>query len=144
ARCDCRTITQSTLSRRVARSDADHYARQLEREQAAVAGVPEIEAQEVRQVFQGYGLTAKESGPIVEALRKRPAPWVDFMMRFELGLEEPDPKRALTSALTIAGAYMGGGFIPLAPYMFSASAPAALPFSVAVTLSALLIFGFVK
>ena len=127
-----------------ARTDAEHYASELEREQAEVAGVPEIEAQEVRQVFQGYGLTAKERGPIVEALRKRPAAWVDFMMRFELGLEKPDPKRALTSALTIAGAYMGGGFIPLAPYMFSASAPAALPFSVAVTLSALLIFGFVK
>ena len=127
-----------------ARSDAEHYASELARERAEVAAVPETEAEEVRQVFQGYGLTSKESGPIVEALRKRPAAWVDFMMRFELGLEKPDPKRALTSALTIAGANMGGGFIPLAPYMFSASAPAALPFSVAVTLSALLIFGFVK
>ena len=66
------------------------------------------------------------------------------MMRFELGLEEPDPKRALHSALTIAGAYIAGGLIPLAPYFFVPDARRALPLSVALTLSALLVFGFVK
>jgi VIT1/CCC1 family predicted Fe2+/Mn2+ transporter len=66
------------------------------------------------------------------------------MMRFELGLEKPDPRRALASALTIAGAYVAGGFIPLAPYILAGTASAALPFSVAVTLAALAVFGYVK
>ena len=66
------------------------------------------------------------------------------MMRFELGLEEPDPRRAWKSALTIAGAYVAGGFIPLAPYMVLGSAGSALNASVAITLVALLVFGYVK
>ena len=96
------------------------------------------------EVFRVYGLTAEESAPVVEALRKRPDAWVDFMMRFELGLERPDPKRALTSALTIAGAYVAGGFIPLAPYLFLSTARRRSPFSVVVTLVALTLFGYVK
>src|SRR5207249_341025 len=87
---------------------------------------------------------AEESAPIVAALRKRPEAWVDFMMRFELGLEKPDPRRALTSALTIGGAYVAGGFIPLAPYMALASAPIALTVSVVVTVVALGLFGWIK
>ncbi|HCV42563.1 MAG TPA: iron transporter, partial [Bacteroidetes bacterium] len=82
--------------------------------------------------------------PIVKALSTRPQAWVDFMMRFELGLEKPDPRRAFTSALTIAGAYIVGGIIPLFPYLFSPEARNALLFSIAVTLIALLVFGFVK
>jgi predicted membrane protein (TIGR00267 family) len=66
------------------------------------------------------------------------------MMRFELGLEKPDPKRALTSAVTIGGAYAAGGFVPLAPYMFTRNPQAALLVSIAVTLAALLIFGLIK
>jgi VIT1/CCC1 family predicted Fe2+/Mn2+ transporter len=66
------------------------------------------------------------------------------MMRFELGLEKPDPRRALTSALTIAGAYVAGGFIPLAPYLVLSTAAAALSFSVVVTVVALTLFGYVK
>jgi predicted membrane protein (TIGR00267 family) len=80
----------------------------------------------------------------VQALRKQPANWIDFMMRFELGLEKPEPRRAMISALTIAGAYVGGGFIPLTPYIVAHTASTALLFSVAVTLAALFIFGFVK
>jgi len=72
-------------------------------------------------VLQSYGVTAEASTPIVEAFRERPKAWVDFMMRFELGLEKPDPHRALVSALTIAGAYIAGGFIPWDPI----SSPAA-------------------
>ncbi|MDB5077020.1 MAG: putative rane protein, partial [Chloroflexi bacterium] len=85
-----------------------------------------------------------ESAPIVQALRARPKAWVDFMMRFELGLEEPDPKRALTSALTIAGAYIVGGLIPLSPYFFASQAHTALVISVIVTLIALTAFGYIK
>jgi len=127
-----------------AKSDAEHYASEQRREQVEVRMVPEVEADEVSGVFQGYGLSAEASAPVVEALRKKPDAWVDFMMRFELGLEKPEPKRALTSALTIAGAYIGGGIIPLAPYIVSARAHTALSFSVIVTLIALTVFGYIK
>jgi vacuolar iron transporter family protein len=99
---------------------------------------------EVAEVFQAYGLNEEETWPIVQALKRHPRNWVDFMMRFELGLEKPQPGRALTSALTIASAYVAGGLIPLSPYIFSRDVSAALPVSVALTLAALLIFGFVK
>ncbi len=86
----------------------------------------------------------EETRPIVQALRKQPKNWIDFMMRFELGLERPDPKRATVSAFTIGGAYVAGGFIPLTPYIVMNTASTALLFSIAVTLLALLLFGFVK
>jgi VIT1/CCC1 family predicted Fe2+/Mn2+ transporter len=127
-----------------ARSDAEHYASERTREQREVETVPDIEADEVRQVFQSYGLSVAESAPVVEALRRRPAAWIDFMMRFELGLERPDPRRALASAVTIGGAYIAGGFIPLTPYMVSGRVATALLLSVAVTLAALAVFGYVK
>jgi len=127
-----------------AKSDAEHYAKEREREKREVAEIPHEEMREVAEVFQAYGLTEEQTWPIVQALRQQPRNWVDFMMRFELGLEKPDPKRALTSALTIAGAYIAGGFIPLAPYFFFHTASSALLLSIAMTLVALLIFGFVK
>jgi predicted membrane protein (TIGR00267 family) len=98
----------------------------------------------VAEVFHEYGLTVEETWPIVEALRKQPKKWVDFMMRFELGLEKPDPKRALTSAITIGGAYAAGGFVPLSPYMFTRNTTTALLVSIGMTLAALCIFGFIK
>jgi VIT1/CCC1 family predicted Fe2+/Mn2+ transporter len=127
-----------------ARSDAEHYRSERAREQREVRELPGHEADEVAEIFQSYGLTPEDSAPLVEALRKRPEAWVDFMMRFELGLEEPDPRRALRSALTIAGAYVVGGLIPLAPYMLASHVATALPLSVAVTLVALIAFGYVK
>lgn len=126
------------------RGDAEHYYSERKREQYEVQALPEVEAAEVTEVFQSYGLTAEESAPIVAALQKRPEAYVDFMMRFELGLEEPNPRRALTSALTIAGAYITGGMIPLAPYFVLPSAHVALIWSAAVTLAALAVFGFFK
>src|SRR5581483_7640071 len=100
-----------------ARGEAEHYARERAREYREIKEIPEEEKAEVSRVFHNYGLTAQESATVVEALSQRPDAWVDFMMRFELGLEEPDPKRALTSAGTIAAAYVAGGFIPLSPYV---------------------------
>ena len=91
-----------------------------------------------------YGLSDQEIAPILNAFQANPPAWVDFMMRYELGLEEPNPHRALTSALTIAGAYIGGGMIPLAPYMVLKGTHAAQLGSVGVTLTALLIFGYIK
>ncbi len=127
-----------------AKSDAQHFASEQAREIREIETVPEVEADEVRRVFEEYGLTAEETAPVVDALRRRPAAWVDFMMRFELGLEKPNPKRALASALTIAAAYVSGGLIPLVPYMISANIRAALLASVFVTLAALAVFGYVK
>ena len=127
-----------------ARSDAEHYASERLREQQEIKEMTGAEKAEVMDVFTSYGLSEVESTPIVEALSKRPDAWIDFMMRFELGLEKPDPKRALTSALTIAASYVVGGLIPLSPYFFLAPVSTALLFSVMATLLALLLFGYVK
>ena len=127
-----------------ARNDADHYESELRREQREVEEIPEEEAREVLEVFETYGLTKQEAIPIVDSLRQRPKQWIDFMMRFELGLEKPDPQRAPRSATTIAGAYIVGGLIPLAPYMIMVSPYTALSASVIATLVALAIFGAVK
>jgi VIT1/CCC1 family predicted Fe2+/Mn2+ transporter len=126
-----------------ARSDAEHYQAERAREEMEVKQRAEIEEEEVSDIFRSYGLSAEQAQPLVAALRERPEAWVDFMMRFELGLERPDPRRALLSALTIAGAYVVGGFIPLGPYL-ALSARAALSASVAITLLALAVFGYVK
>jgi VIT1/CCC1 family predicted Fe2+/Mn2+ transporter len=127
-----------------ARNDADHYASELRREQREVQEIPDEEAREVLEVFETYGLTHAEAVPIVDSLRQRPKQWIDFMMRFELGLEEPDPQRAVRSASTIAGAYIAGGLVPLAPYMLMQDVYSALLASVASTLIALAIFGAIK
>lgn len=127
-----------------ARSDAEHYASERLREQQEIQEKTGAEKAEVMDVFTSYGLSEAESTPIVEALSRRPDAWIDFMMRFELGLEKPDPKRALTSALTIAASYVVGGLIPLSPYFFLAPVSTALLFSVMATLLALLLFGYVK
>ena len=100
-----------------AKGDAEHYAQEKLREEREIVEIPEAEKAEVEELFEQYGLTEAEAKPVVEALSHRPKEWVDFMMRFELGLEEPDPKRAVTSASTIALSYVAGGFIPLSPYM---------------------------
>jgi VIT1/CCC1 family predicted Fe2+/Mn2+ transporter len=127
-----------------ARSDAEHYASERLREEQEIITLPEVEAQEVREIFQSYGLTDTESASVVASLRQRPQDWVDFMMRFELGLEKPEPARAWKSALTIALAYIVGGIIPLSAYLVFADAHRALWVSVGVTLVALGIFGGIK
>ena len=127
-----------------AKSDAEHYESEKAREHFEVKEKPHVEKAEVSEVFQMYGLTAEESRPVVEALTKRPEAWVDFMMRFELGLEKPDPKRALVSAGTIAGAYVVGGLIPLASYILLSAPGTALKVSILVTLSALAVLGRLK
>lgn len=127
-----------------AKSDAEHYASEREREKQEVAQIPEQERGEVAELFRSYGLTDEQSAPVVQALSERPQAWIDFMMRYELGLEKPDPKRALTSALTIAGAYITGGLIPLSPYLVLSQVQPALLWSVWVTLAALLVFGYIK
>ena len=127
-----------------AKSDAEHYISERTIEESEVREKPDVEAREITEVFQSYGLTPEECQPVVEALRKRHQAWIEFMMRFELGLEKPDPKRALISAATIAGAYIAGGFVPLRPYIILSTAGAALKTSAIITLFALAAFGYVK
>jgi len=127
-----------------ARGDAEHYVQEKAREYREIEEIPEEEKAEVSKVFRNYGLTLEESSPVVEALSTRPDAWVDFMMRFELGLEEPDPKRAVTSAGTIAASYVAGGLIPLSPYIVLSDAFRGLIVSAIVTLLALGVFGFIK
>lgn len=127
-----------------ARGDAEHYANELRREWQEVRAMPEQEAAEIVDVFRAYGVSAEQSAPVVAALRSDRDAWVRFMMRYELGLEQPEPGRATRSAATIAGAYVAGGMIPIAPYFMTASVDNALAASIAVTLGALALFGFVK
>lgn len=127
-----------------ARSDAEHYASERLRERREVDTVPGRELKEVEDLFLNYGLKRAESKTVAAALSKRPEAWIDFMMRFELGLEQPEPRRALTSALTIGLSYIVGGLIPLAPYMLTSNASSALVYSVIFTLLALFIFGYLK
>jgi vacuolar iron transporter family protein len=127
-----------------ARGDAEHYVHEEAREQDEIRRIPEAEAKEVADIFQNYGLSETESSSVVQSLRRRPKDWVAFMMRFELGLEEPQPSRAWKSALTIALAYAVGGMIPLSAYLSLPDARTALRLSVIVTLIALAVFGGVK
>jgi vacuolar iron transporter family protein len=127
-----------------ARSEVEHYRSERAREETEIREKPDVEAEEVAEFFRQYGLAGQEYGPVVAGLRTKPKAWRDFMMRFELGLEEPDPKRALQSAVTIAVSYIVGGIIPLAPYIACHDIKAAFCFSVVFTLTALAVFGFVK
>ena len=127
-----------------AKTDSEHYASERRREIRETVELPDIETYEVVKVFQDYGLSREEMDPIVKAITSDQKKWVDFMMRFELGLEEPDPARAARSAATIAASYIVGGLIPLAPYILMDHVRPALRLSVAVTLLALIIFGAIK
>ena len=127
-----------------AKSDAEHYASEERKEHQEIKEIPREEMNEVAEIFRDYGLAENHVEAVVEAMTRRPKQWVDFMMRFELGLERPNPDRARISAAVIAGSYVVGGLVPLAPYMMIRSAKTALSVSVVVTLIALAIFGFVK
>ncbi len=127
-----------------AKSDAEHYASERETEVREVETIPDKELEEVEQVLITYGLDNDQSTLVAKALSQRPEAWINFMMRFELGLEKPNPKRALRSALTIGLSYIAGGLIPLTPYILISNPGSALMFSVGFTLVALFIFGYVK
>jgi len=127
-----------------ARSENEHYTNERFREQQEMKYRLADEEQEIIDIFRSYEISSTDSRPIVEALKKNPEIMVDFMMKFELGLEEPDPKRAVTSAGTIAGSYILGGIVPLLPYMILADGYSALLWSVIVTIIALFIFGYMK
>lgn len=127
-----------------ARTDAEHFVSERAREERETEEMPEQEAAEVADVLRSYGLEDENVTTVVKSVCANKKRWVDFMMRFELGLEEPDPKRARNSALTIALSYIAGGMVPLAPYFYFGSVHTALIGSIAVTLLALLVFGYIK
>ena len=127
-----------------ARGDVEHYASEHAREKDEVITRPRDEEEEIYEIFQKYSVSREAATPVLEALKKNHTAWVDFMMRFELGLEEPAANRAHRSALTIAFSYVAGGFVPLLPYMFFADSATALKVSVIITLIALALFGAIK
>jgi VIT1/CCC1 family predicted Fe2+/Mn2+ transporter len=127
-----------------AKTDLHHFEAEKRREIEETEQIPDQEEEEVAQIFRDYGLEEEKIRPVVAAIASDQLRWVDFMMRFELGLEEPNPARARRSALTIAASYVAGGLVPLAPYMIVNRVLVALAASVAVTLLALFLFGYVK
>jgi vacuolar iron transporter family protein len=127
-----------------ARSDADAYAAELARERREIVELPERERDEVRAIFAGYGLTPPALAAATAAVTAQPETWLRFMMKEELGLDEPHPQRALTSGLTIGLAYIAGGLVPLLPYVAPIPVEQALLLSAAVTLVVLALFGAIK
>lgn len=127
-----------------ARTDEEHYQAELAREWKEVREMPDAEEREIEDILGEFGVPREAARPVVQALRARPDRWVDFMMRFELGLSRPDRRRALLSALTIALSYVLGGIVPLSAYMVIRHALTALATSAAVTAVALFAFGYVK
>jgi VIT1/CCC1 family predicted Fe2+/Mn2+ transporter len=127
-----------------ARTDRDHYESERARELRETIELPQKERDEVADVFRDFGMSEEHIKPVVDAISADQKRWVDFMMRFELGFEEPDPLRARNSAVTIALSYILGGIVPLSSYMLIDNLKSALLVSVAVTLLALFAFGYVK
>lgn len=126
------------------KTEQDHYTSELKREYEEVERVPEMEMKEVKDFFENIGLSEELQIKATEEIAKDKKQWVDFMMKFELGLDKPDPKRATKSAMNIGISYAVGGIIPLSPYFFIASSAEALKYSVVATLICLFVFGFFK
>ncbi|HTE02092.1 MAG TPA: VIT1/CCC1 transporter family protein [Mucilaginibacter sp.] len=126
------------------KTEAEHYASELQREYDEVERVPEQEKMEVKEVFAGFGLSVQLQNDVADEMAKDKDKWVDFMMRYELGLEKPEAGRASKSAFTIGLSYIIGGIIPLSPYFFIADSQKALYYSCAITLVCLFVFGYFK
>jgi VIT1/CCC1 family predicted Fe2+/Mn2+ transporter len=127
-----------------AKTDSQHYEAEKQREYDEVENIPDAEREEVAVVFREYGLDEETTNSVVDAMCSDKERWVDFMMRYELGLERPDPRRARKSAATIAFSYIAGGMVPLVSYIFIPTIMTALYVSIAMTLTALFVFGVVK
>jgi VIT1/CCC1 family predicted Fe2+/Mn2+ transporter len=127
-----------------AKTDLQHYEAEKQREYDEVENIPDAEREEVAVVFREYGLDEETTNSVLDAMCADKERWVDFMMRYELGLEKPDPRRARRSAATIAFSYIAGGMVPLVSYIFIPQIMTALYVSIAMTLTALFVFGVVK
>jgi VIT1/CCC1 family predicted Fe2+/Mn2+ transporter len=126
------------------KTEIDHYNSEQKREEWEVDHLPENEKEEVRVIFEEMGMSPATQKLVVDEMANDKAKWVDFMMRYELGLEKPDPKRARNSALNIGLSYVAGGMVPLSPYYFTSDPIDGLKYSAAITVICLFIFGFFK
>lgn len=126
------------------KTEMDHYRSELKREYDEVEKVPQREKEEVKEFFANLGLSEEMQEQATNEVIKDKEKWVDFMMKYELGLDKPDPKRALKSGLNIGLSYIVGGLVPLSPYFFTDAPLAALKYSIAFTLICLFIFGWLK
>jgi len=126
------------------KTEQDHYASEVKREYDEIENLRHKEIEETKAFFASIGLSKDLQDKATEEIAQDKDRWVDFMMKYELGLEKPDPKRATKSALNIGISYIAGGIIPLSPYFFVSDAVEALKFSIVATLICLFIFGFFK
>jgi VIT1/CCC1 family predicted Fe2+/Mn2+ transporter len=126
------------------KTEVDHYKAELRREYYEVDHLPEREKQEVRDVLADYGISKQAQDLVADEISLNKDKWVDFMMKFELGLEEPHPERAKKSAFNIALSYIVGGFIPLSAYFFTEHPKDGIIYSSIITLIALAAFGYFK
>ena len=126
------------------KTEQDHYSSEVKREYSEIESLRHIEIQETKEFFASIGLSPELQTQATEEIAQDKDRWVDFMMKYELGLEKPDPKRATKSALNIGLSYIAGGIIPLSPYFFIHDSAEALKISVAATLICLFIFGYFK
>ncbi len=126
------------------KTEIDHYRHELQREYDEVERVPEKEKEEVREFFANIGLSEEMQLKATEEIARDKKQWVDFMMKYELGLDKPDPKRAAKSAFNIGVSYAIGGLVPLTPYYFASEPLPGLKYSAIITLICLFVFGFLK
>ncbi len=126
------------------KTEQEHYESELKREYDEVERVPHKEIQEVKDVFAEYGISEEGQTMLANELAKDKDKWVDFMMKFELGLEAPNPNRARNSALTIGIAYFIGGLLPLSAYFFTPNPHEGLLVSAVLTTICLFVFGYFK
>jgi VIT1/CCC1 family predicted Fe2+/Mn2+ transporter len=126
------------------KTEQEHYQSELQREYDEVDTVPEKEMQEVKEIFEEYGISREGQNMLATELSKNKVNWVNFMMKFELGLEKPNPNRARNSALTIGLAYFVGGLLPLSAYFFTKTPHSGLLVSIILTTLSLFVFGFFK
>ncbi len=126
------------------RTEVDHYNSEKRREEYEVEHLPEVEKQEVRDVFAEMGLSKETQDLIADEMAKDKEKWVDFMMKYELGLDEPNPKRARNSAFNIGLSYVVGGLVPLTPYFLTKTPAEGLKWSAVITVVCLFVFGFFK
>jgi VIT1/CCC1 family predicted Fe2+/Mn2+ transporter len=126
------------------KTEMDHYNAELRREYDEVERVPDRERDEVKEFFSGLGLSREVQDQAVTEMTRDKDKWVDFMMKYELGLDKPDPQRARKSAFNIGTSYIVGGLIPLSPYFFVTDGLQGLKISAIITLCCLFIFGYFK
>src|SRR5258705_1360266 len=126
------------------KTEQDHYDSEVKREFYEVENLREQEVEETKEFFANIGLSEELQVRATEEIAKDKKQWVDFMMKYELNLDKPDPKRATKSALNIGLSYVVGGLVPLSPYFFVEAPVEGLKISVAVTILCLFVFGFFK